>query len=59
MIQIIGLMIGCYIITRMVELAGMPVGITTKLMALITLVVCVFGLWGLFMQGTTIPPLPR
>ncbi|HWP00039.1 MAG TPA: hypothetical protein VNL74_05350 [Methylococcus sp.] len=52
MIQILGTMIGCYIITRMLEITGRKdCGLLTMLSAAITFLVALFGMMGLFLIG--------
>lgn len=55
MIQIIGLMVGTYIVTRMISLLlGKKDGdesIVTRVFAVITVIVAVIGIAGLLMTG--------
>lgn len=54
MIQIIGLIIGTYVFTRMVELFNAKeTGTFTSVLALLTAVVAVLGTIGLFLSGTS------
>jgi glucose uptake protein GlcU len=54
MVPTIGVMIGAYIFTRMLELCMNPtVSMTVKLFAVITMLIAGFGAAGLFVSGTT------
>jgi len=51
MISMIGIMIGAYIITRMVELLGGSEKKITRGLALVTLVVAILGILVLMIRG--------
>lgn len=54
MVPIIGVMIGAYIFTRMLELCMNPaVSMTVKLFAVITMLIAGFGAATLFVSGST------
>jgi hypothetical protein len=59
-IQIIGVTIGAYIITRMLELliTRERFQVFVQLAAVLTLLVSMFGIFGLLMSGSSSPGLP-
>ena len=59
MIPDIGLMIGAYIVTRMVALLGQPwshANIVAKILAALTIIVTVICTGDLLMHGVNFPP---
>lgn len=59
MIPAIGFMIGWYIITRMVELYGRKeASRSIKILAVITIIVALYGMLTLFTAGTKVSGIP-
>jgi hypothetical protein len=54
MIQMIGLMIGCYIITRVLEISGQKCGVVVFIACFITFFVCLAGMAGLMINGLSL-----
>jgi hypothetical protein len=59
MIQLIGIMIGAYIFTRMVELVTGNSKFLVKTFSVITAVITVLCVVGLIMTGSAMPNLSR
>lgn len=59
MIQIIGLMVGAYIFTKMTELLFGASSVISKVFAVITLLIAVLGILGLIITGNEMPRFPR
>lgn len=57
MVQLIGVMMGAYIFTRLLEIATTPsINLTVRIVALLAILVDLFCLLGLMASGTSVPP---
>ena len=57
MVPLIGVMMGAYIFTRLLEIATTPsINITVRIVALLAILVDLFCLLGLIAGGTSSPP---